>query len=56
MSEEVQVDIKKVLEATQARLDRSTRENIMLEALANQQQEEIVSLRQKIDEIGEENG
>lgn len=56
MSEDVQVDIAKVLEATQARLDRATREAIMLEALVNQQQEEIVMLRKKIDEIGDTDG
>ena len=55
-SEGVQVNIEEVLEVTQNKLREATSQNILLEALANQQQKEIAQLRATIDKIGENNG
>jgi hypothetical protein len=51
---DVQLDVAKILEATQARLAAVTNENIMLQCLVLQQQEENQQLRAKIDQVGEE--
>lgn len=51
---EVQVEVQAVLSLTQQRLGEMTARAIMLEALVNQQQEQLTQLQQTVDEMGKE--
>lgn len=51
---EVEIEVQAVLQLTQQKLAQETNRAIMLEALVNQQQLELVQLRETIDEMGKE--
>jgi hypothetical protein len=46
---DVQVDVQKILELTQARLQAATQENILLHVVVASQQEEITKLKETLD-------
>lgn len=50
---DIQVPMDKVLEITQAKLAESFKENIMLQAVVQGQQEEIFSLKEMVDRLGD---
>lgn len=52
--QEIQVSVEHVLRATQGRLQQALEQSIMLEALLNQQGEELNQLRERVDQIGRE--
>lgn len=52
---DIQVPMDKVLEITQAKLAEALKENIMLQAVVQGQQEEVTSLRETVDRLNEDN-